>query len=157
MMHAMNKAFVREPEQSGAAHCPRCGSAGQAVGSVTLDAQLPAGVRGALGDFAWFCPFLRCDVVYFDDFERVVPTSEFDRPIYPKSPEAPICACFGLTTDDIERDVREGVVTRTKAGVQRANSAEAHCSTAAANGVSCVAEVQRCYMRLREHATKGQL
>ena len=36
----MNKAFVREPDDTGAGHCPRCGSLGIAVGAETLAAQL---------------------------------------------------------------------------------------------------------------------
>ena len=35
-------------------------------------------------------------------------TGDLDGPVYPKDPDAPICACFGLTRLDIEADVREG-------------------------------------------------
>ena len=39
-------------------------------------------------------------------------TGDLNKPVYPKNPDAPICACFGLTRQDIEQDVSEGVVTR---------------------------------------------
>lgn len=145
----MNKAFVKEPEQTGSGSCPRCRSAGQPVGAVTLDAMLPPEVRRGLSDAAFFCPFAQCEVAYFDGFERMVPVTALPHPVYPKSPDAPICACFGLTRDEIDQDVREGVVTRTKECVNRAKSADARCSTLAANGRSCVADVQGYYMRAR--------
>jgi hypothetical protein len=145
----MNKAFVKEPEQSGSGSCPRCGSAGLPVGAVTLDAHLPAAARRGLADAAFFCPYARCEVAYFDGFERTVAVAALDKPVYPKMPDAPICACFGLTRDDIEQDVREGVVTRTRNCVARAKSVEARCSVMAPSGHSCVAEVQRYYMQAR--------
>jgi hypothetical protein len=86
-------------------------------------------------------------VVYFDSFEHVLLTTELSRPVYPKDPTAPICACFGLTAEDIERDVEEGVTTRVKAAVARAKSPEARCCQRAANGRSCVAYVQKYYMQ----------
>ena len=144
----MNKAFVREPDQADE-HCPRCGSLGQAVGRVTLESHLPPEARGQLSDFACFCPYPPCEVAYFDMFERVVPISALLRPVYPKDPDAPICGCFGLTCEDIEQDVREGVVTRVKALLAKAQSADAHCASKAANGQSCVPEVQRYFMKCR--------
>jgi hypothetical protein len=88
-------------------------------------------------------------VAYFDVFERLVLAADLQRPAYPKDPVAPICACFGLTQADIEQDVREGVATRTKAALDRANSAEARCSETAANGQPCVGYVQKYYLWCR--------
>jgi hypothetical protein len=144
----MNKAFVREPD-STADYCPRCGSKGQPVHAETIQAYLSADRNATLSDPANFCPSPQCNVAYFDTFERVIMTDELVRPIYPKDPDAPICACFGLTREDIEQDVREGVVTRVKAILQKANSPEARCAQMAANGQSCVAYVQKYYMQYR--------
>jgi hypothetical protein len=143
----MNKAFVKEPEDTGQAHCPRCGSLGVTVREETLAAFLPEKVRQDLADTAFFCPFARCEVAYFDIFERTVRIGSVLRPIYPKDPEAPICGCFGLTTDDIEQDLQEGGVTRVKALLAQAKTQAAHCQTASPSGQSCVTEVQRYYMR----------
>jgi hypothetical protein len=100
-------------------------------------------------DPANFCPSPLCDVAYFDAFERVVLVGDLIKPVYPKDPDAPICACFGLTRHDIEQDVREGVVTRVKAVLEKANSPEARCAQTAANGQPCTAYVQRYYMQCR--------
>jgi hypothetical protein len=144
----MNKAFVREPEDAGD-RCPACGSTGQRVFAATLEAHLSPESRRQLSDSAYFCPHPTCGVAYFDSLERTVPADSLLCPVYPKDPEAPICPCFGLTVEDIEADVREGGVTRMKAHHAQAQSAEAHCATAAASGQSCIPVVQRCFMRLR--------
>ena len=57
-------------------------------------------------DAAWFCAFPRCDVAYFNLFGGVVLMDELKAPVYPYDPNAPICACFGLTYDDVEADVQ---------------------------------------------------
>ncbi|MDZ7618055.1 MAG: hypothetical protein U1E05_13710 [Patescibacteria group bacterium] len=142
----MNKAFVREPDQS-ADFCPHCGSKGEPVGSETLRAFLTDPQRRAFAESASFCPSPKCDVVYFDGFERTILTTAVERPVYPKDPAAPICGCFGLTVEDIERDVREGVTTRTRDTLEKAKAPAAQCRTMAANGRPCIAYVQKCYMQ----------
>ena len=144
----MNKAFVRESD-SDVRHCPFCGSLGQAVERVTLDAWVQPESRGQIGDSAMFCNQSECDVGYFDSFERVVLIENLVRPAYPKSNHAPICGCFGLTCGEIEDDVAEGSVVRTRAAVERAKTPEAHCSAMAANGQSCVGEIQRYYFKCK--------
>jgi hypothetical protein len=88
-------------------------------------------------------------VAYFDIFERTIRTEALRHPVYPKDPQAPICACFGLTADDVEADIAEGGVRRVRAIIDKAKGPEAHCRTAAASGQSCVGEVQRYYMKRR--------
>lgn len=144
----MNKAFVREQDQA-VEHCPRCGSLGQPVGRVTLDAHIPPPLRADLAETAVFCPYPQCEVAYFDAFERTITADALQHPVYPKDPQAPICACFGLTIEDIERDIDEGSVARVKALLGKASSDQARCAVAAANGRSCVPDVQRCYIKLR--------
>jgi len=147
-MKSMNKAFVREPEP-GAEYCPRCGSLGEPVGKETLESFLPADARGRLSEFACFCPFPRCDVAYFDSFDRIVTVDLLVRPVYPKDASAPLCGCFGLTEEDIEKDIEEGGVERVRAVVAKAKSDEARCAHLAANGRSCIPEVQKYYMKRR--------
>ncbi len=142
----MNKAFVREADDI-APRCPACGSLGTEVLRDTLAAQIPEELRRQLTDSAWFCPFDRCEVVYFDAFDRRVSVEQIPTAIYPKDPTAPICACLGTTAEDIERDLDEGTVLRTRACVKFAQSPEARCVTASATGQSCEAEVQRYYMK----------
>ena len=146
----MNKAFVREPDQT-ADYCPRCGSKGQEVSRETIQTYLPDGQAPTVTDPANFCPSPKCDVVYFDAFERVIVAGDLNQPVYPKDPDAPICACFGLTRRDIEEDVREGVVTRVKAIIEKANSPEARCSQKAANGQPCIAYVQKYYLQCKKN------
>jgi hypothetical protein len=151
----MNKAFVREPEQT-ADYCPRCGSKGEAVGIEALKSYLSPAQRHGLAEPVNFCPSPKCGVAYFDALERVVMASELAHPVYPKDPTAPICACFGLTRQDIEQDIQEGVVTRTRAVLEKAKSSEARCAQMAANGEPCIAYVQKYYMECRNRKGEPQ-
>ena len=146
----MNKAFVREPEDTGVANCPRCGSLGTAVGTETLTSQLPAEDRRNLSESAYYCPYPRCEVGYFDRFDRWVASDKLLHPAFPKDPEAPICPCFGFMCDEIEADVREQGTHRVKELLARTKSPEARCTTMSPSGQCCMGEVQRYFMRLRE-------
>ena len=89
--------------------------------------------------------------------DEVVEEAAVKTPVYPKNPEAPLCPCFGLTCEDVEQDIREGVVTRTRSCVERASveptmASEARCAIASPSGQSCVAEVQRYYMKRRSES-----
>lgn len=146
----MNKAFVREPEFDGRAYCPRCGSLGTQIGSAAMDAHIRAESRSKMADTAWFCAYPPCEVAYFDLFESVVTLSELNGPVTPKDPQSPLCACFGLTREDVEADVREGTPTRIRALNAKSTSPEARCATLAANGQCCMPEVRKLYLKLRE-------
>lgn len=146
----MNKAFVREPDETAGRRCPLCDSPGLPVGAETLAAQLGDEARTAIAESAYFCAYARCEAAYFDAFERVVKVDRLKQAIYPKDPTAPLCPCFGLTAEDVEQDVREGVVTRVRDLVAKAKSPEARCKEMSPTGQSCIAEVQRYYMRFRE-------
>jgi Zinc binding domain len=145
----MNKAFVKE-QDSTEGRCPRCGSPGTVVFQETLRAHLAPDALQHLTESAFFCAQPRCSVVYFDLFDRVVEEAAVKTPVYPKNPAAPLCACFGLAREDVEEDIREGTVTRTRACVEKAKSPEARCAVVSPSGQSCVAEVQRYYMKMRE-------
>ncbi|MFO0906155.1 MAG: hypothetical protein U0939_24320 [Pirellulales bacterium] len=142
----MNKAFLREPDSTDE-FCPRCGAAGVVVQRSTVLRFVRDPATCAIAEVANFCATPSCDVVYFDLFERTVTTSDVRTPIYPKDLAAPLCSCFGLTADDVDRDLAEGVVTRTKACLLAAQSPEARCSECSPSGRSCVAEVQRYFLQ----------
>jgi hypothetical protein len=143
----MNKAFVREPEIDSRPCCPRCGSLGASVDKVTLDHHVQTDLRRQIDDTAWFCTYARCDVAYFDLFERCVAVSELQAPVYPKDVDAAICACFGFTIEDIEADVQAGTPTRIRELLAKSETPEARCHTYAADGRCCTREVQRLYIR----------
>jgi hypothetical protein len=148
----MNKAFVRESEDDGRAYCPRCRSLGVAVEAGPLETHVRPEARGRLRDAAWFCNFPRCEVAYFNQLDAVVTVDELVGPVYPKDQDAPLCACFGFTYDDVLADVREGIPTRIRALLAKSKSPEARCTSAAADGRSCMTAVQELYLRLRAQA-----
>lgn len=144
----MNKAFMREADGE-LDRCPGCGARGVSVGAETLDSQLADSLRGRMGTSAYFCRQERCEIVYFDEFERRLRTTDFDRGIYPKDPQAPICTCFGLCESDVADDVSDGTVRRIREVVDRSKTDAARCRFTAPSGECCVTEVQRVYFRLR--------
>ena len=148
----MNKAFVREPEIDGRAHCPRCGTLGVAVGAGPLDMHIRDSSRAKMHEAAWFCNFGPCDVAYFNQLETVVLTEELKVPVYPKDLDAPICACFGFNYDDVAADAQEGKPTRIRELLVRSQSPEAHCKLLAADGRCCMTAVTELYTRLSAKA-----
>jgi hypothetical protein len=145
----LNKAFVREPEDDGREYCPRCRSLGIEVASGPLDAHLKPEARGKLRNEAWFCNFPRCEVAYFNQFDAVVTIDELKSPVYPKDANAPLCACFGFTYDEVVADVDGGTPTQIRALLAKSKSPDANCSTLAADGRCCMTVVQELYMKLR--------
>jgi hypothetical protein len=144
----MNKAFVREPEDDGRAYCPRCRSLGIPVEAGPLDTHIRPDFRAKLLHDAWFCNFPRCDVAYFNQFDVVVTVDELNAAVYPKDPDAQICACFGFTYDEVAADVQEGSPTRIRELLAKSKSSAADCRTMAADGRCCMAMVQALYMKL---------
>lgn len=151
----MNKAFIREAEFDGRAHCPRCGTLGAPVEHGPLDRYIRPESRSKLGDFGWFCGYAHCDVAYFNLFDAVVLTDELQSPVYPKDLDAPICACFGLGYDDVEADVSDETPRRIRELLAKSKTAEARCAVAAADGRPCIAAVQELYMKLRSGGRIG--
>lgn len=145
----MNKAFVREPDDDGTRRCPACDSAGLPVTAATLRAQLSPDDLQSLAQTAWYCPYPKCDVLYFDEVGRRVHVQAARQLAYPKDPAAPICPCFGFTCAEIDADVAEGSVARVRAAVQRARSAEARCEALHPSGRCCAEELQRYYFKAR--------
>lgn len=138
----MNKAFLREPEE-GDPPCPGCGSMGMAVGGPTLEARAGADGRAKLGDTAWYCPGAACALTYYNAWGASVAAA---RPAWPKNPEAPVCACFGVTAAQIEQEARAGRKERLREWIARASGPEARCLTAAADGRSCAGELRRVFL-----------
>lgn len=144
----MNKAFVREPDNDDVL-CPRCQSLGEAVLPTAFAATTAPDQRQQLGDRVFFCPAASCPVAYFDALESSIAAADLPRRVYPKDQSAPLCGCFGLTLEDIEDDIAEGVPRRIRELLAKSKSAAAHCSTASPTGRCCMPEVQRIYFKLR--------
>ena len=143
----MNKAFCKEPEQSARPLCPRCGAEGYGVGEATLRAHLAPADAALLAEPVAWCDTESCPVAYFDALERSVDVSRATGIHWPKEPTGALCNCHGLTCEDVDADLAEGEPTRVRAVVLKAGAPGARCATVAADGRSCVARVQRYYVR----------
>jgi len=145
----MNKAFVREPEDDGSAFCPKCGTRGIPVWNGPMDTHIRQDARPRMGDRAWFCNSPRCGVAYFIPEGPIISVDELNASVYPKDLDAPLCACFGLTYDDVEADVRDGHPIRVRELLAKSKSPQARCATLASDGRCCMTAVQELYLRLR--------
>jgi len=146
----MNKAFCKEPDSSLPPRCPRCGVDGLQVGPETLRAHLDAAAVESLAEPAYWCPGDSCDVAYFDLLERTVAAADAHGLYWPKDAHGPLCCCHGLTVEDVDADLAEAAPTRVRAVVQKAALPEAACAIRSPDGRSCVARVQRSYMRRKQ-------
>ena len=151
----MNKAFCREPDDTRPPRCPRCGCEGARVEAPTLAAHVVAGAAESLGEPAYCCGTDACDVAYFDLLERTIPVEAARGLPWPKDPTGVLCACHGLTADDVDADIAEGAPTRVREVVRRAGLPDAACAARSADGRSCVARLQRYYVRRRTELGGG--
>jgi hypothetical protein len=145
----MNKAFCKEPEQSARPLCPTCGAEGQVVTEATLRAHVPAGDAETLAEPVAWCDTERCPVAYFDSLERTIAVERATGIHWPKCPTGVLCQCHGLTCEDVDADLAEGEPRRVREIVRRAGEPGAECALRSADGRSCVARVQRIYVRRR--------
>ena len=150
----MNKAFCKEPDNSLPPRCPKCGNDGVEVSAHTVYAHVKKGLLDAIGEPAYWCASDTCEIAYFDAYERTIGIIDAHGLYWPKDQNNPLCSCHGLTIDDIDSDLADGVPTRVRAVVHQAAQPTAICSSTSADGRSCVARVQRCYMRRRAEMGK---
>jgi hypothetical protein len=66
-----------------------------------------------------------------------------------KPPDAPLCACTGLTAADLEEDFRAGATARIKDLAARAQVVPPLCIARAPDGRPCAAEARKLWIRLR--------
>jgi hypothetical protein len=151
----MNKAFCKEPDDTRPPRCPRCGAAGARVEAATLDAHVDAAAAASLGDPAYYCDIDACDVAYFDLVERVIPVEAARGLPWPKDSAGVLCACHGLSPDDVDADIAAGTPTRVREAVRKAGLPDAACATRSADGRPCVARIQRHYVRRRAELGGG--
>ncbi len=148
----MSRAFIKEEETAGPL-CPAppgCGGAGVPVSHATLRARLlPAAAARFTGE-TFFCPDPACEVAYFDAGGERASRDEMLAPAFPKSPGAPLCACFGVASRVIEDFGRRGDKVAMRAFLDRTASASARCETSAADGRCCATEARRVFLRALE-------
>lgn len=147
----MSRAFIRESDP-GEPACPGCGTAGDAVVAKTLDAHVPADLRAALGEKAFYCVDSACPVAYFNGWGTSVPRERMVGPAWPKEAIAPICPCFGLRAEEVVEDAVAGRKERIRALAQRSQGPEARCLERSPDGRCCLPRVLRLF---QEKSTPG--
>lgn len=145
----MSKAFLKEPEAADPT-CPTpvgCGNRGIVVARATLQVMLPAECVGLLAEPAYACENSRCEVGYFDSWGASVPADLRARRAWPKDPDAPLCACTGLTVADLESDAQRKDPSRVRELLSRAKTCSAECLVRSPTGHPCADAARRVYSR----------
>ena len=145
----MNKAFCKEPDAAEPARCPDCGHEGLPVAVETVRRHAESGRVESLGEPVYFCPTETCGIAYFDLLERSIAAVAAHDLFWPKDPAGPLCSCHGLSLDDVDADIAEGVPTRLREVVRKAGEPGATCAVRAADGRPCVARLQKYFLRRR--------
>ena len=130
--------------------CPTCDTLGDEVGAITLDAHVPAELRSALGDRAYYCVNPACPSAYFNGWGTVVPADRIRASAFPKDPKGPLCSCFGVGTAEIEAAAREGKKDQIRHLKERAEGPEARCAERSPDGRSCLPRALRLFREIFE-------
>lgn len=140
---------ARRAEESIA--CPRCGTSGARVATITLKALLTsAALRRGVPQSARFCATEGCQVVYFETADGGVFTEE-DVTVraygkHPGDTSVTVCHCFGYDAASVatapEGAIRRDVTREVQAG---------HCACEVRNpaGVCCLGDIVNLERRLR--------
>ena len=154
----MSRAFVKEAEETPDPTCPvppGCGGAGVPVSHATLRARLQPAAAARFAGETFFCPDPACEVAYFDAGGERASRDEMLAPVWPKSPSAPLCACFGVARETIEEFARRGDKAAMRAFLDRTASPSARCESSSADGHCCATEARRVFLRALENGTQG--
>lgn len=149
----MNKAFVRESEEPEHQKCPACKTIGQSVSTATLTAHLPPADAGRLAGEVSYCPNASCDIGYFDSVGQTIPSTKILQPSWPKAPLSPVCACFGITVDQVIDAASAADPLPIRQLIVRSKTPEAQCILKAASGRCCIPEVQQLYLKHAKRKT----
>jgi len=147
MMPCMNRAFIREPDDTIDPRCPACGVVGLPVPRHTVTSLARPEAIGGLSDAAYFCATPHCNVVYYDGNGQFVDAAGVRVRVWPKDGGAAVCGCYGVTADLIEEDARAGRKEALRLLATRSAAEPARCEFKSASGRCCVPEVQRIYLK----------
>jgi hypothetical protein len=145
----MSRAFVKESE-TPEPRCPTpqgCGTLGVAVSAATLAANLTQGPIPSFHGEVFYCSNPDCEVAYFDAYGSRAMRDQLRVATWPKDPDGPVCACFGVKADAIEDWAASGDKSELKALLARIERGEGRCATLAPDGKCCATEVRRVFLR----------
>ena len=143
----MNRAFVREPDDSIDPRCPKCGVLGWPVARHTVTSLAKADVVAGVSDAALFCHNASCKVVYYDANGQTIEVTSMKNAVWPKDSTAPVCGCYGVTQDLIEDDARAGRRDALKLLATKSEESPTRCEFKSPSGRGCLAEVQRIFLK----------
>lgn len=143
----MNRAFIREPDDTMDPRCPRCGVLGWPVARHTVTSLAQSDAVNSVSDASFFCHNASCRAVYYDANGQTIEVSQMRVRVWPKDSSAPVCGCYGVTADLIEEDARAGRRDALRLLTAKSEAEPARCEFKSTSGRCCLAEVQRIFLR----------
>ena len=132
----------------GSEHCPRCGTRGRRVASVTVRSILKTGFGSAVHDDVdyRFCARPHCDVLYFDATAWCA--SKHDATIRVGLKETidpvPLCYCFGFTRADVRAEIATtGACTIPDRITAEVKAGRCACEVKNPLGTCCLGDVRK--------------
>lgn len=145
----MNKAFIKEDDDKEP-RCPApegCGGPGIVVPPETAAAQAPGTLLASFSREVLYCANPGCPTAYFDPWGASIPVTALTSVPYPKDPSAPLCACFGISPEDIIDDAERKDPSRIRDLIAKAEGPLASCATKTPDGQCCLPEARKLFMR----------
>lgn len=141
-------AAERSHQSTGSEHCPRCGTRGRRVASVTVRSILKPEFRAAVREEAGyrFCASPVCDALYFDAAGRSA--SKVDATVRVGLKEiidpVPLCYCFGFTRADVRAEIATtGACTIPARITAEVKAGRCACEVKNPSGTCCLGDVRK--------------
>lgn len=134
-------------QEQGNKSCPKCGSAGKTVETITLKSLLLPDALARLEPESQyrFCVNPTCEAVYFNENGQFFVTGELKVPVFQKSEDenCPVCYCFGWTTDKIAREIQDtGSSTAVASITEHIKAGRCGCDVNNPQGSCCLGNVR---------------
>ena len=128
--------------------CPRCGTTGKRVETITLKSLLLPDALAKLEPNSHYqlCMNPNCGVVYFNENGQSFLTAELKVPVFHKTEDddCPVCYCFGWTRAKIKREIEKtGKSTAVAAITEHIKAGRCGCNVNNPQGSCCLDNVRK--------------
>ncbi|MBI4972481.1 MAG: copper chaperone Copz family protein [Candidatus Omnitrophica bacterium] len=124
--------------------CPGCGFKGLSVGEKTIRSLLKDIFHTEINNTPYhFCSHRECTVVYFSEGSVFTKDKlKIKVGLKEREPPIPVCYCFGITKEDIEREINEkGFSTASERIRKKVKGGICSCEVKNPSGRCCLGDV----------------
>ncbi|MHB1128265.1 MAG: putative iron-sulfur cluster-binding metallochaperone, partial [Bacillota bacterium] len=135
--------------------CPRCGTNGKRVETITLKSLLLPDALAKLEPNSHYqlCVNPDCGVAYFNENAQSFLTEELKVPVFQKTGDenCPVCYCFGWTRANIRQEIEEiGKCSAVTAITEHIKAGRCGCDVNNPQGSCCLGNVRKVALTFTE-------